>query len=389
MATWRDIAGTIAKSFQIGLGGSRIRSNSGVIEARNAADSALVPLAADSYRYFPITQPATPSSGIIEYVELSNGLLRLKSIDASGFISTDGRDITLIVRNNTAVTINKGQPVYRTGASGGVPTVALAQANSILTTPALGLAAETIPPNAFGRIMILGMLEGVNTSALTEGGTAYLSATTAGSLTTTKPAFPVLQQRLGSIVTASAGMGRIQVRTQGLDNEEEGTISPTFQIGDNTAGAKAIKFHNGFSQTLNSTPTANRTNSLPDRDGVLALTSQVASSITSDTPPITWHEGHVSVVGPAAYSSIFNVTGATELLGGAIYSVAPGFRLIVDNVTVIDRTTLRSGRVGASLSGEPFGVVALPPAKCTTTMRLDLYNASGAMRDFGWRVCTR
>ncbi|NJN89519.1 MAG: hypothetical protein HC878_03505 [Leptolyngbyaceae cyanobacterium SL_5_14] len=104
---------------------------------------------------------------------------------------------------------------------------------------------------------------------------------------------------------------------------------------------------------------------------------------------LTWHEAHVTAVAGSSYATIFNISGIVSLLGGAIYSVGPGFRLTIDDVVVAQRTVIAAGRIGVSGSGEPFGVVALPPARSTSNMKLEAYNSSGVARDFGWRVCTR
>lgn len=46
MGRWADLKGTLLTKFQIGLGGPQVKNNSGVLEGRNAADSAYAAIAA-------------------------------------------------------------------------------------------------------------------------------------------------------------------------------------------------------------------------------------------------------------------------------------------------------------------------------------------------------
>lgn len=46
MGVFKDLLGTVRSSFQIGIGGARIKNNGGVLESKNAADSAYAAVAA-------------------------------------------------------------------------------------------------------------------------------------------------------------------------------------------------------------------------------------------------------------------------------------------------------------------------------------------------------
>lgn len=46
MGVWKDLLGTVRNRFQLGLGGPSVKGNAGVVEARNAADSAYAAVAA-------------------------------------------------------------------------------------------------------------------------------------------------------------------------------------------------------------------------------------------------------------------------------------------------------------------------------------------------------
>jgi len=87
------------------------------------------------------------------------------------------------------VNITKGQAVYITGydSGSGKPQVALAKANSSTTMPSIGLATANITAGQQGFVIFSGQINGVNTAGTTANDTLYVSRTTAGALTTTKP----------------------------------------------------------------------------------------------------------------------------------------------------------------------------------------------------------
>ena len=114
-----------------------------------------------------------------------------------------------LVRNNSGVTIAKGQAVYQTGSSGVTITVALADASAEATaSQTLGLAQDDIADNATGYVIALGELTGVNSAALTEGQIVWLSET-AGGLTTTRPTQPAHSVVLGYCVKQGPGASGI------------------------------------------------------------------------------------------------------------------------------------------------------------------------------------
>jgi len=126
------------------------------------------------------------------------------------------------VRNNSGVTIPKGAACYQTGSSGTTLTVALADASAEATAAqTLGLAQETIANNANGYIVAVGLLDGVNTAALTEGQIIWLSET-AGEVTTTRPTQPAHGVVCGYCVKQGAGTsGILYIKVDnGLELEE-------------------------------------------------------------------------------------------------------------------------------------------------------------------------
>ena len=126
------------------------------------------------------------------------------------------------VRNTSGVNIPKGAAVYQTGSSGTTLTVALADASAEATAAqTLGLAQEAIANNANGYVVAVGLLDGIDTSALTEGAIIWLSET-AGQVTTTRPTQPAHGVVCGYCVKQSPGTsGILYVKVDnGLEIEE-------------------------------------------------------------------------------------------------------------------------------------------------------------------------
>jgi len=128
-----------------------------------------------------------------------------------------GQEEWIRVRNNTGSTIANGQAVYLNGASGGLPTIALAQSNAGATTVCAGLTTETIANGAIGYVTCIGSVRNVDTSAFTAGQTVYLSSSVAGGLQNTAPVAPNYRYRIGIVGTSSATVGTIHVTPSTAD----------------------------------------------------------------------------------------------------------------------------------------------------------------------------
>ena len=145
-----------------------------------------------------------------------------------------GQTELIRVYNNTGSTIYRGKVVYNNGVySGGsnaVMTVALAQAVSHIAASVIGIATQDILTGNYGFITLRGNIDSIDTST---GGWAigdqlYLSATTAGGLTTAIPTPPNLKIRVANVIIRDATNGRINVNLlhlYGLEDLENVTIT--------------------------------------------------------------------------------------------------------------------------------------------------------------------
>jgi len=126
------------------------------------------------------------------------------------------------VRNETGAQLNKGTVVYINGAAGNKVTVAKALATGDATSAqTFAVLAENIPNNQNGLAITSGLLEDLNTSAYSAGTQLYLSPTTAGAFTSTKPSAPDHMVYVGVIERSHANQGSMLVRIQnGYELEE-------------------------------------------------------------------------------------------------------------------------------------------------------------------------
>lgn len=126
-----------------------------------------------------------------------------------------GQDLTARVVNATGSTLSKGSVVYVSGANGDRKQVALAIAsNETQSTKVIGVLAEAISNGNEGFCMVTGVVKGLNTSSYTVGTALWLSDTTAGGFTATRPVAPSHGVFVGWVTRVHANNGEIWVRTQ-------------------------------------------------------------------------------------------------------------------------------------------------------------------------------
>jgi hypothetical protein len=129
--------------------------------------------------------------------------------------TANARNLEVEVRNQSGSTIPAGSIVYISGATGNLPLITLAQANNDANSAqTIGFVKTAITNNGTGYVIVRGVLEAINTSALTEGVQLYLSPTTAGTWTTTKPSAPQHLVYVGVVIRSHPTQGTILVAVQ-------------------------------------------------------------------------------------------------------------------------------------------------------------------------------
>lgn len=169
--------------------------------------------------------------------DLALGEIGINTYDGKIFIKkNDGSDaivefrgesnVYVDVHNNTGSTITVGVPVYVSGThASGKPTVALADNDGSGTYPAIGLAYESIADADEGKVLISGIIEGLDTSSYGAGDALYLDST-AGALTSTRPTSSSTQvQKVGLVTRSNASAGSILVIGAGRTNDVPNEIT--------------------------------------------------------------------------------------------------------------------------------------------------------------------
>lgn len=163
----------------------------------------------------PVTTVTTIDNVVQIDVTESTVAVSASTAGIQGASYNQGDPIYVTVRNATGSTLPKGSIVYTSGANGTHTQVSLALATSDATSArCLGWLAESIANNTSGLCQVEGYLDGIDTQGVTQGAQLYLSGTTAGAFTATKPQAPIHLVYVGVSAKASAGNGRVYVKVQ-------------------------------------------------------------------------------------------------------------------------------------------------------------------------------
>ena len=128
--------------------------------------------------------PAVPDEGMLYYSACTLNFVR----DFPNVVLQVGEEQVVRVQNNTGGALNNGEVVYINGADGDMPTVDKAIAsNDTQSRRSIGVVTHNIPNGTEGFVTTGGIVRGINTGAWSVGDPVYLSTSTAGLLTTTKP----------------------------------------------------------------------------------------------------------------------------------------------------------------------------------------------------------
>jgi hypothetical protein len=145
------------------------------------------------------------------------------------FPTTIDQSLTLIreVYNETGATLTKGTVVYINGGHGNLPTVTKALAVGDTTSAqTFGIVQSNITNQNNGYVVVAGGINNLDTQAYPDGTAIYLSPTTAGAWTSTKPYAPQHLVYLGVIVRSHPTQGVIEVKIQnGYELDELHNVS--------------------------------------------------------------------------------------------------------------------------------------------------------------------
>ncbi len=174
----------------------------------------------NSLTYTPLAS-ATSSDGSIVVTQTGD------NIDLVVSEASPASTLLAAVRNTTGATLTKGTAVYISGATGQRSTVSKALATGDATSAqTLGLITSDLANNSNGYVTVIGLILNINTSAYTDGQQLYLSPTTAGTLTATKPYAPQHLVYVAVVEYAHATQGKLFVKVQnGYELDELHNVS--------------------------------------------------------------------------------------------------------------------------------------------------------------------
>lgn len=215
--------------YEVGLGtlsGNGLTlARTTVLQSSNA--DAKVVFAAGAKHLF-VTYPADKAVSDITSTDASIVVSRTGSIiDLAVSEASPASTLLTAVRNTTGATLTKGTAVYISGATGQNPTVSKALATGDSTSAqTLGLITSDLANNSNGYVTVVGLVSNINTSAYTDGAQLYLSPTTAGTLTATKPYAPNHLVYVAIVQHAHPSQGKLFVKVQnGYEMDELHNVS--------------------------------------------------------------------------------------------------------------------------------------------------------------------
>lgn len=209
-------AAGIANSTGTAWGTSYSTTGTGTVVALATAPTLNNPTISNYQAFTPTTAP-TYAEGLLFYDSSAKTLNYYN--DNSEMSLNIGQEQIVRVKNQTGAQINDGSVVYINGATGNTPTIALAIATSFATSDIIGVTTTNIANNGFGYVTTSGLVNGLNTSAFTDGQTVFLSPTVAGTYTATEPSNPNYSVQVGVITRVSPSVGALLVGIQFISTE--------------------------------------------------------------------------------------------------------------------------------------------------------------------------
>ncbi len=296
-------------------------------------------------------------------------------------VASEAKTLIREVYNSTGATLAKGTVVYINGGQGNLPTVTKALAvGDITSAQTFGIVQSDITNMNNGFVVVAGGIDNLDTQAYSVGTALYLSPTTAGAITTTKPYAPDHLVYLGVVVRSHPTQGVIEVKIQnGYELDELHDVSARFPSNKdglfyNTANSvwenKSIEGVLGYTPVPNSrviTINGTAQDLSADRTYNVGTVTNVAASggtgISISGSPVTG-SGTITVTNTAP-DQVVSLTGAGTTTISGTY---PNFTITSNDSTTGTVTSVNATvPTGFEVSGVPI----------TSTGTIDIKFASG------------
>ena len=289
------------------------------------------------YTFNPSTGTLTTSAHYLDYLDFNTGATVTPAVGRMWWGTTGTANFRLdsgagydtqineqiFVYGKASSAITKGNLVIKTGVVGASGVITFAPSTAGITDGNLfvGVAYEDIALNGFGRVVAVGLVRGINTSAYSNNDTLWYDPAGGGAMTATKPSAPNVKAEIGIVINSGSGSsGSLYVK-----------IFPGSQLG-------------GTDQNVQlTTPISN--NSLLQYDSALTYWKNVAASSVSVGTATNLAGG---ATGSLPYQS---GAGATTFLAagsdGQVLKLASGvptWSSDTSGVTITDDTTTNATR---------------------------------------------
>lgn len=288
-----------------------------------------------------------PSGGL-------EGQILAKETDANydtQWIDNYTGDLRIVVKNDSGVTISKGQAVMAVGAIGDRIRVAKAVADgSVSAKYMLGVASQDISNGTEGYIQMLGEVRKLNTIAYSVGTVLYIDPNTPGNLTSTAPVAPDLAEAVAIVTRSHASTGILFVRmwsqgesvsdlhdvaisglTSGDFLKYDGTkwVNDPINLGTDTVGSYVASLVAGTGVTItnNSGEGATPTIAIGQAVGTTSNVVFSSASLYGDTESYL-HGGYLDI-----YTVSFSGGLPSSVLAGTIAAHPSGSGLLINGAS--------------------------------------------------------
>jgi hypothetical protein len=296
----------------------------------------------------PVTTSGTITANFVgDGTQYINGAGNLTTFPT--LLSSD--NLVKLVRNQSGATITAGTVIYISGATGNKPLIAKALATGDATSAqTYGLLQTDIANNADGYVVVIGNVNNLDTSAFTEGQQLYLSGTTAGTYTTTKPYAPIHLVYVGIVLRAHPTMGIIGVKIQnGYEMDELHNVAA--QSPNNGDILQYVTSTNLWTKTAGTTTNIAEGTNLYYTD----VRARAAISVTlpllynSSTGVLNINKASTTVSGWLSYDDFNTFNNKQAALSGT------GFVKISGTTISYDNSTYLTGNQTITLNGDVSG----------------------------------